>query len=131
MLSYLKGTAAAIALAALVACSQNGQAPDATLTLEQIQNSIKTTCNYVPTIESIASLAATITSTINPAAGAAATVGVAVGTALVADVCKAVTAQQAMLKSGTKPGEPLKERTLDVTVNGVTVHGTLVPESKT
>jgi hypothetical protein len=131
MLSYLKGTAAAIALAALVACSQNGQPPDASLTLQQIQDTIKTTCGYVPTIESIASLAATITSTINPAAGAAATVGVAVGSALVADVCKAVTAQQAMLKGSAKPGEPLKEQTLDVTVNGVTVHGTLVPGTKT
>jgi hypothetical protein len=125
MLSYLKGTAAAIALAALVACSQSGQPPDATLTLEQIQNSIKTTCNYVPTIESLASLAATITTAIEPAAGAAATVGVAVGSALVADICKAVTAQQAQMQKSTKVGEPLKAQTMDVVVNGVTVHGTL------
>jgi hypothetical protein len=132
MLSYLKGAAAAIALASLVACSQSGQAPDATLTLQQIQNSIKATCNYVPTISSIASVAATVTSAIDPAAGATATVAVAVGSALVADICKAVVAQQAMLKKGAKPGEPLKEQTLDITVNGVEVHGTLVPpENKT
>ena len=131
MLSYLKGAAAAIALAALVACSQSGETPDATMTLQQIQNSIKATCNYVPTISSIAQVAATITTAIDPAAGATAGVAVAVGSALVADICKAVTAQQAQLKKGTKPGEPLKEQALDVTVNGVEVHGTLVPESKT
>ena len=87
MLSYLKGAAAAIALAGLVACSQSGQAPDATVTLEQIQNSIKATCNYVPTIESIAQVAATVTSTIDPAAGAATTVAVAVGSSLVTEIC--------------------------------------------
>lgn len=128
MLSYLKGAAAAFALTALVACSQNGQAPDATVTLQQIQNSIKATCNYVPTINSIAAVAATVTTAIDPAAGAAATVAVAVGSALVADICKAVQAQSSKMagKKGTEP------QTLDVTVNGVEVHGTLVPpENKT
>lgn len=127
MLSYLKGAAAAaIAMATLVACSQNGVAPDATVTLEQIQNSIKATCNYVPTIDSIASVAATITTAINPAAGATATVAVAVGSALVTDICKAVQSQST--KMAGKKGET---QTMDVTVNGVVIHGTLAPpESK-
>jgi HPt (histidine-containing phosphotransfer) domain-containing protein len=127
MLSYLKGAAAAIALAALVACSQSGETPDATVTLQQIQNSIKATCNYVPTINSIAAVAATITTSIDPVAGATATVAVAVGGALVADICKAVQAQSS--KMSGKKGET---QTMDVTVNGVEVHGTYVPpENKT
>lgn len=128
MLSYLKGAAAAaIAMVALVACSQNGAAPDAAVTLQQIQNSIKATCNYVPTINSIAAVAATVTTAIDPAAGAAATVAVAVGSALVTDICKAVQAQSS--KMAGKKGEA---QTMDVTVNGVEVHGTLVaPENKT
>lgn len=127
MLSYLKWTAAAaIAMVTLVACSQNGAAPDATVTLQQIQNSIKATCNYVPTINSIAAVAATVTTAIDPAAGATATVAVAVGSALVADICKAVQAQQS--KMAGKKGET---QTMDVTVNGVEVHGTLVPPEKT
>jgi hypothetical protein len=124
MLSYLKGAAAAIALAALVACSQSGETPDATLTLQQIQNSIKQTCNFVPTINSIAQVAATITSAVDPAAGATATVAVAVGSALVADICKAVTAEKMQMKGGPKAAEDFT-----VTVNGVTVHGKL--EDKT
>ncbi len=127
MLSYLKGAAAAIALAGLVACSQSGQPPNAQVTLEDIQNTIKATCNYVPTISSIASVAATITTAIEPAAGATATVAVAVGSALVADICKAVQAQSS--KMSGKKGET---QTVDVTVNGVQVHGTYVPpENKT
>jgi hypothetical protein len=122
----LKGAAAAIALAGLVACSQSGQAPDATVTLEQIQTTIKATCNYAPTIESIAQVAATITSAIEPAAGATATVAVAVGSALVSDICKAVQAQSTKM-AGKKGGEPAKDQTLDVVVNGVTVHGTYTP----
>jgi hypothetical protein len=128
MLSYLKGAAAAFMLSALMACSQNGTAPDATTTLQQIQDTIKKTCNYVPTITSIAQVAATISSQIEPAAGATATVAIAVGSALVTDICKAVTAQQAKLSSKPKGTE---QQALDVVVNGVTVHGDLVsPEDK-
>ena len=125
MLSYLKGAAAAIALAALVACSQSGQPPNAQVTLEDIQNTIKATCNYVPTINSIAAVAATITTSIDPVAGATATVAVAVGGALVADICKAVQAQSS--KMSGKKGET---QTMDVTVNGVEVHGTYVTPEK-
>lgn len=125
MLSYLKGTAAAIALAALVACSQSGTTPDAgTISLQEVQAQIKTTCNYAPTIASIASVAATIATAIDPAAGAGATVLVATGNVVVKAICDAVNAQSS--KMAGKKGEA---QTLDVVVNGVQVHGTL--ENKT
>lgn len=126
MLSYLKAAATAFMLTALVACNQSGQAPDATVTLQQIQDTIKTTCNYAPTIESLAAVAATIASGIEPAAGATATVAVAVGNSLVTEICKAVQTQSGKM-SGKKGAEP---QTMDVVVNGVVIHGTLV-ENKT
>jgi hypothetical protein len=76
----------------------------------------------VPTIESIAAVAATIASGINPAAGATATVLVSTSNAVVTEICKAVQAQQTKL--GTKA---TAEQDLVVTVNGVQVHGKLVP----
>lgn len=131
MLSYLKWTAAAVALAMLAACSQNGTPQ--TITIQDVQNSIKNACNYVPSIESIVGVAATITTAINPAAGATATVLAATGNAITNEICKAVQAQTASMQKTKKGpgGTPLKEEPLDVVVNGVTVHGTLVPGEKT
>jgi hypothetical protein len=127
MLSYLKGAAAAIALAALVACSQSGQPPDASsITLQEVQAQIKSTCNYAPTIASIASVAATIATAIDPAAGAGATILVATGNTVVKAICDAVQAQSGKM-SGKKGGE---QQTMDVVVNGVTVHGTYTASEK-
>jgi len=125
MLSYLRGTAAAIALVAIAACSQSGT--PTTVTIEQVQADIKAACNYVPTVQSVVDVAATITTAINPAAGASATVLIATGNAITTEICKAVQAQAASLKKSKGPGEALKEQTLDVTVNGVVVHGTWTP----
>ena len=124
MLSF-KRTAAAMAIMSLmlVGCSQSST-PGTPMTLQDVQNEIKATCNYVPTIQSIASVAATIASAIDPAAGATATVLLATGNAIVAEVCKAVQAQQTKLGAKTTA-----EQELVVTVNGVQVHGKLVPPS--
>ena len=131
MLSYLKWTATAFMLSALMACSQSntsGGAPQ-TITIDQVQADIKAACNYVPSIQSIVEVASTITTAINPVAGGAATIVVATGNAITTEVCKAVQAQtmQGKAKAKGPGGEPLKEQALDVVVNGVTVHGTWTP----
>lgn len=132
MLSYLKWTAAAVALTMLVACSQNGGTPQ-TISIQDVQNQIKSACNYVPSIESIIGVAATITTAINPAAGATATILLATGNAITNEICKAVQAQTAAMEKSKKGpgGTPLKEQALEVVVNGVTVTGVLVPGEKT
>lgn len=102
-------------------CSQD----QANTTLQDIQNQIKATCNYLPTIESIAAVAATVTSAVAPGAGATAVVAVNIGNVVAADICKAVQTQAGKMSA------PLKgEQTMDVVVNGVTVHGTYTPAGK-
>ena len=111
-------------------CSQNGTAPP-TITIGDLQNQIKAACGYVPTIESIVSVASTITSAINPAAGATATILVATGTAITNEICQAVQSQTASARlKATKGAEAPKEQTLDVVVNGVQVHGTWTPTAE-
>lgn len=125
MLSFKRAAAAmaAMSLMLLLGCSQNGTST--TVTIQDVQNEIKATCSYVPTIESIAAVAATIASGINPAAGATATVLISTSNAIVTEICKAVQAQQTKL--GAKA---TAEQDVAVTVNGVTVHGKLVPGDK-
>jgi hypothetical protein len=126
MLKYLSAGLLALSL---FACSQNGTPP--TITLADVQNEIKAACGYVPTIESIVQVASTITSAIEPAAGATATVLVSTGSAVVNQICQAVQAKTAATRLAAKKGEAPAAQTLDVVVNGVTVHGTYTPPTGT
>jgi hypothetical protein len=117
----LKYAAAALFALALLGCSQSGDTPPQTVTIQDIQAQIKTACGFVPTISSIVAVASTVVSSIDPAAGAAATIATGVGNTVAKAICDAVNAQTASAKeSAAKPGA-----TITVTVNGKPVTGTM------
>jgi hypothetical protein len=130
-------TTALVAASLLAGCSQSGTTttPPTTITIQQIQNDIKTACGYVPTVESIVAVAGTITTAVNPAAGATATVLAATGNAVVNAICQAVQTQTASLRTRAKASpNDVKPAEVTVTVNGVPVTGLWSPpppENKT
>jgi hypothetical protein len=122
-----KLAAAALVALALIGCSQSGDNPPKTITIQDVQADIKKACNFVPTISSIVAVASTIVTSIDPAAGAAATIAAAVGNTVTKAICDAVTAQtgDTTKASAPKPGSPIT-----VTVNGKPVTGTIANSDK-
>jgi len=112
--NVLLGTVGVAALG-LVGC-------DSTTSVQSIVDWLKTNCNYATSAQNIIQVILTVVSTVNAAAGAAATVAVGVAEQVEKMVCDAVQTKVTQMQAERKLTAGA-EHVVDVTVNGVVVHG--------
>lgn len=103
------------------------ESDDATKTVGDIIEMLKTNCGFITSVESLVPVILTLVTSFNAAAGAAATVAAAVAKQVYDLVCNAVKAESNQLKArakATKAEPPKGAQEISVVVNGKVVNGT-------